>query len=122
MSYAPSSYFASFVKFSHDLALLPFADACPPCVIGKVLEFAVATPPVEPFIAEWFVVAGPAGDAKAAVTVECRKGFESVRVFDERTKDGRTNFADAWSLLEQCYFRKLKTLSVDFVELVFPHG
>ncbi len=120
--HAPGPYFAGFVKFSHGLALVPFANACPPSMIGKVFKFAVATPSVEPFIAERFVVAGSAGDAKAAVTVEGGNGFETVRVLDEGTKDGRTNFADARSLLEECYFRKLKALSVDFVELVFPHG
>lgn len=88
VSHAPGSYFARFVKFTHDLALFPYADACSPSVIGKVFKFAVATPPVDPFIAEWFVVAGSVGDAKAAVTVEGGNGFESVRVFDDCTKDG----------------------------------
>ena len=100
MSHAPGPYFARFVKFTHDLALFPFADACPPCVIGKVFKLAVATPPVEPFIAEWFVVAGSVGDANIYQQTETQMKAEATFIgFD---------FTSVWSIDEGNDFPKLQ--------------
>src|SRR5213076_1954289 len=92
---------------------------CSPDVVGEVFQFGIS-PPVQPLIAQRFVVAGAIGDPQLAVFPELELAAEAGWLFNHRAKDVRRDRAHAWQALKLAHLPKGSTDSLYFLSRLLP--
>ena len=90
-----------------------------PGVIGEIFQFAVS-PPIQPLVAQWFVVAGAIGDPQPTVFPELELAAKAGRLLDDRAKDMRRDRAHSWNALKLRHLPKLSSHSLHFLQRLLP--